>query len=154
MNSGKDIVSLTFAVLHRTPSEKGTELSSQQARLLILVMRMTLLFVADRLTFDILCCTKCSVLSIDRKYFFFKSLPLELCTVFNVKQIWESGAIKIGIQNYSNIYYTFWIQEEFTNALFWHIIIHLPENQGVYAFTCIVFRKNSLFFYQHLYLYV
>lgn len=154
MNSGKDTVPLMFSVVHRTPSEKVIESSSQQAWLLILVMRMTLLFVVDRLTFDILCCTKCSVLSIDRKYFLFKSLPLELCTVFNVKQVWESGAIKIGIQNYSNIYYIFWIQNDFTNALFWHIIIHLSENQGAYTFSCIVFRKNSLFLCQHLYLYV
>lgn len=85
MTGGKDLVPLAFSRLHRTPAEKGRVSNSQQAPLRILVMRMTLLFAVARLTFNTVCCTKCSVHSMGTKYILLKRLPLELCTVFNVK---------------------------------------------------------------------
>lgn len=52
--------------------------------------------VAYQVTFSIVFWTKCSVLHMSAKYFFFKRLPWELCVVFNVKRILESGYHKNG----------------------------------------------------------
>lgn len=120
MARGKDSVPRTFSTLYRIPAKKGIESNSQQVPLHILVLRMVLLFVVVTLTFIIFC-------ALHAKYFLFKRLLLELCTVFNIKWILESGCHKNENAKLFKYILHIFNQADFTNELFRFIMIHLPE---------------------------
>ena len=64
MTSRKDLVPLSFLMIHRTLAENGIESRSLRTPLDILVMTITLLLMIPRLTLNNLCSTKCFVVSV------------------------------------------------------------------------------------------